>query len=157
MFHRTGRYPLLKPLILGVFVGVLFFAFTLGSYRASGDARFCGSCHSMKTTYSQWGSSQHRQFNCTECHLPARGLAAQVAYKTRAGLNDLIRETARDYPVAIVLSREGRRIINENCVRCHSSTVAETKMAGEEANCLACHRYLVHGRGRQEGGIRVEK
>lgn len=111
----------------------------------------------MKPVHHRWSTSNHHQFTCTECHLPDTHIAGKVAYKTRAGLNDLVHETARDYPAGIDLSTHGRQIVNGNCVRCHASTIAETPMAQGGADCLKCHRYLVHGRGQDEGGIKVEK
>ncbi|HOC58521.1 MAG TPA: hypothetical protein PKN70_01115 [Smithellaceae bacterium] len=75
----------------------------------------------------------------------------------KAGINDLIHETMGDYQIGIGLSTNARKIINGNCIRCHASTIAATPMAQEEADCLKCHRYLVHGRGKDQGGIQVEK
>ncbi len=111
----------------------------------------------MNRVYGKWQTSNHHQFACTECHLPDTHIAGKVAYKTRAGLNDLIHETARDYQAGIGISNAGREIAVKNCVRCHAATIAATKMAQDNADCLKCHRYLVHGRGLDEGGIKVEK
>ena len=144
-------------LVIGIIAGMIITAFAVLAYHESGDARFCGSCHSMKTVHARWQTSNHQQFTCTECHLPNAHIAAKVLYKTRAGLNDLFHETKRDYPAEIGLTGEARRIINGNCVRCHASTIARTQMAQEDGNCLSCHRFLIHGRGLDEGGIRLEK
>lgn len=157
IIERESKFSMAKILIPGILAGAVLMAAAVLAYHQSGDARFCGSCHSMKTVYARWSASHHQQFTCTECHLPDTHIAGKVAYKTRAGLNDLVHETARSYGAGIGLSAEGRRIINENCHRCHASTIGQTLMSQGDGNCLNCHRYLVHGRGQDEGGIKVEK
>ena len=157
ILERAKKSSAAGFLVPGILLGALFFAAAVWAYSASGDARFCGSCHSMKTVYTRWQTSNHGQFTCTECHLPDSHIAGKITYKTRAGLNDLIHETARDYGAGIGLSANNQSIIVDNCLRCHASTVAGTRMTGERTDCLKCHRYLVHGRGQDEGGIRIEK
>ncbi len=146
-----------KVLIPGIIIGIVVTAIAVGAYHQSGDARFCGSCHSMKLVHTRWQISNHHQFDCIECHLPDTHIAGKVIYKTRAGLNDLIHETTRDYPAGIGLTFQGRQIINGNCFRCHASTISGTQMIQKNVDCLQCHRYLVHGRGQDDGGIKVEK
>lgn len=141
-----------RLLAAGILVGVFAAAATVGGYHASGSARFCAACHSMAHVHSRWQDSTHKQFACAECHLPDTHLIGQIAYKTKAGLNDLYHETLRTYPAAILLSEEGRRIANGNCLRCHVSTVEETRMGAGGADCLKCHRFAVHQRGLEKGG-----
>ena len=155
--ERAGKSLKPKNLIYGIILGLLIAAASVLAYHESGNARFCGSCHSMGGVHSKWRLSQHGQFTCTECHLPDTHIIGKVAYKAQAGLNDLIHETARDYPASINLSENGRAIVAKNCIRCHASTIAGTMMAQSDADCLKCHRNLVHGRGPDEGGIKVEK
>lgn len=157
IIERTSKLTDHKFLIPGIIIGIIVMAAAVLAYQESGNARFCGSCHSMKTVHAKWSASNHQQFTCTECHLPDTNIAGKVAYKTRAGLNDLVHETARSYGAGIGLSSEARRIINGNCARCHASTISQTPMAQSGDDCLKCHRYLVHGRGQDEGGIKVEK
>ncbi|MFO7569926.1 MAG: NapC/NirT family cytochrome c [Smithellaceae bacterium] len=156
ILERARRTSISGIIVTSVLIAVVAAGLAVGAYHQSGDARFCGSCHSMQTVHSRWEASNHRQFSCVECHLPDTHIAGKVAYKTRAGLNDLIHETARDYPAGIGMSDESRHIVNGNCVRCHASTIADTKMASDGADCLKCHRYLVHGRGLDQGGIKIE-
>ena len=89
----------------------------------------------------------HKQFKCTECHLPAGNGFERVAYKARAGMNDLFHEISGNYPVFISLSRKGRDIADSNCLRCHFSTVERTPMILRGEDCVRCHRHLVHGKG----------
>lgn len=157
IIEKSPKSSIAKILIPGIIIGVVVWAIAVLAYHQSGDARFCGSCHSMKPVHRLWKVSNHHQFTCTECHLPDTHIAGKVAYKIRAGLNDLVHETARDYQAGIAFSERSRQIVNRNCVRCHASTIARTPMARDGANCLKCHRYLVHGRGQDEGGIKFEK
>jgi cytochrome c nitrite reductase small subunit len=157
ILKSASKSLIAKILIPGIIIGIVVSAIAVLAYYQSGDARFCGSCHSMNLVHNRWQTSNHHQFTCTECHLPDTHIAGKVIYKTRAGLNDLVHETARDYPAGIGLTAHGRQIINGNCVRCHASTISGTPMAKNGADCLKCHRYLVHGRGQDDGGIKVEK
>jgi len=157
IIENSPRSSIAKILIPGIMIGIVVSTIAVLAYHQSGNARFCGSCHSMKPVHQQWNISNHRQFTCTECHLPDTHIAGKVAYKTRAGLNDLVHETARDYQAGIAFSESSCQIVNRNCARCHASTIAKTPMAQGGANCLKCHRYLVHGRGQDEGGIKFEK
>jgi cytochrome c nitrite reductase small subunit len=154
--QRPFNLSPLKLLGLGVAAGAIIVLLLTGTYYASGSPKFCGSCHSMKLVYSRWQGTNHKQFACTECHLPDTNIVGKVAYKTRAGLNDLVHETFRAYPAAILLSSNSEEILKPNCIRCHYSTIENTPMARGGANCLKCHRYLGHGRGPEKGGIRVE-
>jgi cytochrome c nitrite reductase small subunit len=143
--------------VIGCLVGVILAAAGFFAYYASGDPLFFGACHSMKTVHARWQTSSHRQFACVECHLPDTHIGGKIAYKTRAGLQDLVSETRRAYASGTGLSLESRRAVNANCFRCHASTIAKTLMSRDGGDCLGCHRFLVHGRGQDEGGIKVEK
>jgi len=157
ILERHTKRSILKIAVFGIIIGLVTMAAAVGVYHHSGEARLCGSCHSMKPVRHEWNKSNHHQFACVECHLTDTHIAGKLAYKAKAGINDLIHETMRDYQVGIGLSPHARKIINGNCIRCHASTIAATPMAQGEADCLKCHRYLVHGRGEDQGGIQVEK
>ena len=155
--ERISKPNIARFVVAGLLIGLVIMAAAVAAYNGSGDARFCGSCHSMNSVYTTWNQSPHRQFTCTECHLPDTNIVGKVVYKTRAGINDLVHEKARDYPARIGLSAHGREIVSGNCFRCHASTVAATPMDKDGADCLQCHRFLVHGRSPDEGGIKIEK
>lgn len=141
-----------KLLSIGVILGALLVAVMAGGYHASGNPRVCGACHSMDHVYSRWQISTHKQFACVECHLTDTHIIGKLAYKTKAGLNDLYHETLKFYPAAISISDEGREIANGNCLRCHFSTVQNTPMGAGGADCLKCHRFSIHQRGLEKGG-----
>ncbi len=145
-----------RLLAFGAVLGILLATIIASGYRISGSPSFCSACHSMEHVAQHWQQSNHKQFACIECHMPDSNLIAQAAYKTRAGLNDLFHETFQTYPAAIQLSGEGRAIARGNCLRCHYSTIENTPMARQGGDCLKCHRNLVHGRGLEKGGMKIE-
>ncbi|HQM81819.1 MAG TPA: NapC/NirT family cytochrome c [Syntrophorhabdaceae bacterium] len=145
-----------RPIGYGAVIGAVLMLVFLGGYHYAGSSGFCGSCHSMKYVHGQWQASRHKQFPCAECHLPVGNIAVRFVYKARAGMRDLYHETVRDYPAAIRLSAEARLIANDNCLRCHFSTVENTPMTKGGQNCIKCHRYLVHARGLARGGTPFE-
>ena len=136
------------------FIGILITLISFAGYHAAGSSVFCMSCHSMKEVGATWKQSQHKQFACIECHLPNNNLAVQLAYKTKAGLNDLYHETLR-HTATIIISSEARAIADGNCLRCHSSTVQNTFMMKME-EIASRHYGLVHGTEKIAGGINVE-
>ena len=142
---------------IGIVLGLLIAGVGSGAYHLAGIPRFCASCHSMGYVAARWGESRHKQFACTECHLPAGGLVEKMVYKVRAGVSDLYQETLRDYGAAATLSKKGRSVANGNCVRCHFATIERTALAAGGRDCLRCHQGLVHGRGVGEGVMRYEE
>lgn len=154
---RLLSLPAQTLLGAGIIAGALLALFVVLQYHASGNPAFCASCHSMEGVHSHWKLSRHKQFACIECHLPDTYIIGKVAYKTKAGLNDLFHETLRDYPEVIPLSAEAKTIVMGNCLRCHYSTIENTPMGMQGGDCLNCHRFLVHGLGPDKGGIKVEQ
>jgi cytochrome c nitrite reductase small subunit len=155
--HQNNLHkPGITVLAIGMIIGIFFAIVTAMAYHAAGSPAFCIACHSMKAVGAHWQQSMHKQFACIECHLPDGNIAVKVAYKTKAGLNDLYHETLRSYPASIRISAEARGIAEGNCLRCHYSTVGNTFMALQGGNCLKCHHRLVHGPAQETGGIKVE-
>ncbi|OPY74061.1 MAG: Cytochrome c-type protein NrfH [Syntrophorhabdus sp. PtaU1.Bin050] len=146
-----GKLPL-----VGILIGVVLTIAVSVGYQLAGSSRFCGACHSMTDVADRWGLSKHKQFACVECHMPDAGMVERVTYKAQAGFRDLLHETLRDYPAMIRLSARGERIINENCLRCHYSTVERTGMSKGGQSCAKCHRRLIHGTGLARGGLSNE-
>jgi|GEM_PF-135306 len=136
--------------------GIIVVLAVVTVYRCAGNSGYCSLCHSMEHVNAQWQLSRHKQFDCIECHMPASSLIEKITYKTRVGINDIIHETLRNYAAYVILSSRGRYIVNSNCLRCHFSTVENTKMAGSAQSCSKCHRNLVHGKNLQRGGIKIE-
>ncbi|WP_422663613.1 cytochrome c3 family protein [Sporomusa sp.] len=159
MLLDTGQY--LNRNALKIALAVLAFAVVgmlVGGagYAYADSPQFCGSCHSMTESAASWQASNHKQFSCTDCHLPHQNLAIKLIVKGKTGMNDTYHEVLRDYPATMVISPEGKAIVNDNCLRCHQSSVENTAMAAGGQDCLKCHRGLVHGMSKSKGGIKVE-
>jgi cytochrome c nitrite reductase small subunit len=153
LFYKPKAW---KPAWLCLLAGIIITLAAVSGYQYAGSSGFCTLCHSMEHVRAQWQLSRHKQFDCIECHMPAGNIVEKVKYKTRTGINDLVHETLRNYPAYIMLSSQGRNIINGNCLRCHFSTVENTMMVGSAQECSKCHRNLVHGKNLQRGGIKIE-
>ena len=156
---NTGQFfnrNALKCILLGMIVAVVGMGVSVAGYDMAESPAFCGSCHSMTQAHATWQASNHKQIDCTECHLPNNNLAVKLIAKGQTGMNDVYHETLRDYPANIRLTTQGMTILKDNCLRCHQSTVENTKMAAGGQDCTKCHRGLVHGRDKSKGGIKVE-
>lgn len=146
----------LTALVAGIVIGVCVALVGVWTYDLAGAPVFCGSCHSMGGVYRQWQASRHKQFGCIECHIPVGGPVVRVGYKAWAGVRDLYHETMRTYGAAASPSAGARKILNDNCVRCHFSTIEAVSLVRAEGDCLRCHVGLVHGRMAQRGGLPIE-
>ena len=93
-----------------------------------------------------------------DCHLPHDSMTAYFVEKGRSGMIDVYHELKRDYPAKIRISEDAEKIVNGNCLRCHSATMAVVHAGPMDANtdCLKCHRSVAHGSNHLEGGIKVE-
>ena len=155
----TGQYfnrNALKLMAIGCAVALAGIILAGFGYTQGEKSAFCGSCHSMEQSHATWGASNHKQIGCTECHLPHQNMAVKLAAKVQTGINDVYHEVARDYPATIRVSAQGQKIIADNCLRCHQSTVEATGMGAGGQDCTKCHRGLVHGSNKSKGGIKVE-
>ncbi|MCR5834303.1 MAG: NapC/NirT family cytochrome c [Selenomonadaceae bacterium] len=148
----------LKCLAGGFAVGVLFVGISSLMLHASGTAIFCGQCHSMKQEAATFAMSSHRNQDCVECHLPHDNTAHYLFEKGRTGMVDMYHEIMRDYPANIKLSQDARKMVSENCLRCHESAMSyvNTAPGGTQDDCLKCHSRIAHGSNHLEGGINVE-
>jgi cytochrome c nitrite reductase small subunit len=146
----------LKLIILGFGAALAAMACAVGGYTMAESPRFCGSCHSMDYVYLTWQESNHKQFECTDCHLPNRNIVTKLIAKAESGSRDVYHETLRDYQPTIMVTQSGRAILADNCLRCHQSVVEDTGMAAGGQDCTKCHRTLVHGRNLSGGGVKLE-
>lgn len=146
-----------KCVIAGFIGALLLVGFGAAGYVYADSPAFCGSCHSMQEAHAAWLDSNHKNISCAECHLPHDSLGSKLAAKAKTGMNDTYHEIMRDYPVHIQVSDAGKSYINDNCLRCHESTmeIVSAHTAGEQ-NCLKCHSSVAHGSNKIEGGVEIE-
>jgi len=126
-------------LVLGFLLASAVFITTGAGLYLTSTGDFCGSCHVMDEQYTTWQQSTHKQFTCVECHLP-HNYPDKLIEKTKTGLRDIYEVTFDKVPEVIKLTTGGQEILDENCIRCHSSTV-ETLM-NTDRSCFECHLLL---------------
>ncbi len=129
------------------------------SYLSS-DSKACINCHVMESYYATWQHSSHAErATCVECHLPVDNYIDKYASKSRDGMNHTLAFTLSSYGKRMLITADGARRVQENCVRCHSSfskTIIKNvdryhafdSEALGDRKCWDCHRQLPHGRVR---------
>ena len=146
----------LKFLAGGFVLGVAFVGFTNLMLHISGTKFFCSQCHSMKHEAATFEVSSHRELDCVECHLPHDNFPHYMIEKGRTGMVDMYHEMLRDYPERIKLDKDSRKMVSENCMRCHESTMSYVSVSESNEDCLKCHSRIAHGSNHLEGGIKVD-
>lgn len=148
-----SRWFLVLSFVLGipVGVGVFTFGYAKGFSYLSSDPRACINCHVMNDTYDAWLKSGHRHVAlCVDCHLPHSGLAKWIA-KADEGFRHSTAFTLQNFKEPLEITPHDRKIVLNNCVRCHADVVQAThleKAQGEiELDCLRCHSTAGHGAG----------
>jgi cytochrome c nitrite reductase small subunit len=155
-------------LLLGVFVGmlgVIFRASRAHSYL-SDNPETCVNCHVMAPQYATWFHSRHRlAATCSDCHVPHDNIVRHYAFKASDGARHAFMFTFRLEPQVIRIHAAGQRVVQENCVRCHTATVHATRLdeargddarAEEGMRCWSCHRETPHGRVRGLAAVPYE-
>jgi cytochrome c nitrite reductase small subunit len=140
-------------ILLGVPVGVGSFTFVYakGFSYLSSDPRACVNCHVMNPQYDAWLTSGHRHTaTCVGCHLPHAGLAKWLA-KAEHGFRHSAAFTLQSFKEPIEITPANRRLVQDNCVRCHAALVHDmVAVAAPErgVDCLHCHAGAGHGAAR---------
>ena len=136
--------------LLGIPVGVGAFTFVYakGFSYLSTDPRACVNCHVMNPQYDAWLKSGHRHAaTCVECHLPHAGIAKWVA-KAEHGFRHSAAFTLQNFKEPIEITPRDRRMVQENCVRCHAGFVQDILAlalpARRQVDCLHCHAGAGH-------------
>jgi cytochrome c nitrite reductase small subunit len=153
--RMTARIPrlLVAGLLLGIPLGVgaYTFVYAKGFSYLSTDPRACVNCHVMNEQYDAWLKSGHRHVaTCVECHLPHGGLAKWVA-KAEHGFRHSAAFTLQNFKEPIEITPRDRRMVQENCVRCHAGLVHDLLATAGPArggiDCMHCHAGAGHGAG----------
>jgi cytochrome c nitrite reductase small subunit len=151
-FLTSGRFWLFI-LILALAGAVLGIFLAFGPpklYATSESPEFCASCHVMESQYEAWfHAGAHRRIKCVDCHLPNDTIARHLVWKGIDGGRDFVAFHTGRFPDDIRLSSRGAQVVKENCLRCHTETMARVN---EDRNCWECHRRLRH---RQTGAMAV--
>jgi cytochrome c nitrite reductase small subunit len=158
--------PLLLAVALGGLAGVggYTFSYAKGLSYLSTDPRACVNCHIMQREYDGWQkASHHVSAVCVDCHLPHEFVPKYLA-KAENGWRHGKLFTTGGFVEPIEVKPAGRKILEDNCVRCHAALTAEMRGHGTtseattsesqrgELSCLHCHATVGHGEKAGLGG-----
>lgn len=122
----------------------------------SDEPETCINCHVMVPQYATYQHSSHREHaTCNDCHVPQDNVFKKYFFKAKDGLRHATMFTLRMEPQVIFIKEEGKEVVHDNCVRCHSNLVNDSKLMTQTAmlahnktdrECWECHREVPHGR-----------
>jgi len=144
-------------IVMGIFCGVVLFLIYVSkapSYLTNAPET-CMNCHIMAPQYSSWFHSSHKNFtNCNECHIPQDNIIRSYFFKAKDGLRHATVFTLRKEPQVIRIKSEGKEVVRENCLLCHSglyenrylNNIHQNILVKEQRNmdCMFCHRETAH-------------
>jgi len=146
-------------ILLGIFIGLGVYSVYVSKVWSylSEDPQACVNCHIMAPQYATWGHSSHRETaTCNDCHVPHDNVARKYYFKAKDGLNHATKFTLKAERQVIFIGEEGKGVVKENCVRCHSNLFDQTKLISQtkgnfkvhntDRECWECHREVPHGR-----------
>jgi cytochrome c nitrite reductase small subunit len=121
----------------------------------SDEPSTCINCHIMTPYYQSWQHSSHREWaHCNDCHVPHNNQINKYAFKAVDGLYHAAVFTLEGEPQVIRPRDASKKVIMDNCIRCH--TLLNTEFVGtgktnymqikETAGraCWDCHREVPH-------------
>ncbi|WP_372751208.1 cytochrome c nitrite reductase small subunit [Labilibaculum sp.] len=143
---------------MGIFVGLGCYVIYLSKAASylSDDPKTCVNCHVMAPQYATYNHSSHREVaTCNDCHVPHNNVFNKYFFKAKDGLRHASMFALRMEPEVIFILEEGKQVVHNNCIRCHSQTLTDPKLASQVPNhahntqdrvCWECHREVPHGR-----------
>lgn len=147
---------LIAGLALLAVVGVGLYVTDFTAYLGNNPTT-CNNCHVMDAVYEGWYHGGHKQWaNCNDCHTP-HAFIPKYYTKALSGYHHVSAFLLGDIPDAIRAKQSQREVVQENCIRCHTETIADLTwdMAYSEGEqerfCYECHRAVAHG----ERGISI--
>ncbi|MDR2925235.1 MAG: cytochrome c nitrite reductase small subunit [Azoarcus sp.] len=162
-FFRGIRDAIPSKLVIPLFVlvGVAaglglysMYASRIFSYLAN-DSSQCVNCHIMAPAYASWSKSSHGNWTtCKDCHVPQSSALAGMLFEARDGLHHASVLLTNSQPAAPRPREAATKVIQENCVRCHTQLTTEFVQAGKatfddikhgrQKACWDCHRHVPH-------------
>jgi len=144
--------------VSGIFIGLgvyIIIASNAISYL-SDSPETCINCHVMIPQYATYNHSSHREHaTCNDCHVPQDNVFNKYYFKAKDGLRHATKFTLRQEPQVIFIKEEGKEVVHNNCIRCHTELLNDSKLATQTAmkahnktdrECWECHREVPHGR-----------
>jgi cytochrome c nitrite reductase small subunit len=157
-FKPPDEWRLLVNLLMAIFIGIGCLAVYISNAPSylSDRPETCMNCHVMAPQFATWQRSSHARVTvCNDCHVPHDNFFRKYAFKAQDGLRHATMFTLRLEPQVIHIKEAGVKVVQENCIRCHSSLVNEVSahkvtgdnyLKGEGRLCWQCHRETPHGR-----------
>ncbi|MBU8879816.1 NapC/NirT family cytochrome c [Bacillus sp. FJAT-29790] len=135
-------------IFIGVFAGIIISAVTAKTFAYTDSADFCQSCHIMTSVHESFTDSTHAKLACNDCHLPHETQTGKLTFKAKAGLNHMYYNTlgSEKIPDVLLATERSAKVINQNCVDCHESTVDNVSHDAKDS-CTSCHQEIPHGKG----------
>lgn len=109
----------------------------------------------MAPQYATWSHSAHREVaTCNDCHVPQNNVVNHYYFKAMDGLRHSYMFTFRLEPQVITIKQAGKDAVQDNCVRCHTQQIHDTKLTTmrpdfhaniDDRYCIDCHRETPHG------------
>ena len=158
IFRPPEGWRFTVAVLTGIFAGLFVYVIYLSKAHSylSDKPETCVNCHVMAPQYATWNHSSHREVaTCNDCHVPHDSEFNKYYFKAKDGLYHASMFTLRLEPQVIFIKDAGKKVVHDNCVRCHTQQVTDPKlMAGvkdhkahmEERVCWECHREVPHGR-----------
>lgn len=131
----------------GIVLGVLGLIFANAAMVLSDSRPFCGTCHIMQQASFTQKNSSHATLSCNECHAP-HTFVNKILFKAKAGAKDIWSNTFEN-PEFIVTTEDTKKIVNDNCKRCHFSTNKNVASMNAKETCVSCHRNIPHMRMKE--------
>jgi cytochrome c nitrite reductase small subunit len=87
--------------------------------------------------------------------VPHNNVVNKYYFKAKDGLRHATIFTLRREPQVIFIKEEGQEAVQQNCVRCHSQLITDSKLLMKtsgfqhyrtDRKCTECHREVPHGR-----------
>ena len=145
-------WPLVIAALFGAFAGVgtYTFGYARGLSYFSRDPVACINCHVMRGEYDAWQKSSHHAVAvCIDCHLPHAFVPKYLA-KAENGWRHGKLFTTQTFAEPITVKERGRRILQDNCIRCHA-TLVDALVHGDAADISCTHCHLTAGHGPPAG------
>ena len=152
--RAVGFLAVLAGVLLGL--GGYTFLYAEGFSYLSDDPKVCVNCHIMQPQYDSWQKASHSAVaNCVDCHLPHDFFRKYLA-KADNGWHHSKGFTLQDFHEPIMIKAPNARILQENCLACHTDLVHELVVGvngtEEEVRCVHCHADVGHGETTGMGG-----
>jgi len=154
-----GQWKLPVIILLGIFTGLSIYIFIISNAASylSDKPETCINCHVMNSQYATWQHSSHREVaDCSDCHVPHNNVFNKYFFKAKDGIRHATMFTLRLEPQVIQIKEAGKKVVHQNCIRCHGTllkvphmqSVMHSEYYAERTGrqCWDCHRQTPHGR-----------